>query len=174
VVALQAGAARRMSTTEPHRAREVMATIARAARDGLTAMTDDRATDVTALLVRTRGAGLRLSAELGELDAPEPLDPETRELAYRIVQEGLTNVLRHARGAHATVTMRRQADAVLVSLCNGPPTRSGDNPGSGRGLTGLRERVIAIGGELIWRSCSDGGFEVRALLPARTLEESGR
>jgi len=174
VVALQAGAARRMSTTEPQRAQEVMATIARAARDGLTAMTDGGATDVTALLDRTRAAGLRLSAELADLDAPEPLDPQTRELAYRIVQEGLTNVLRHARGADATVTVRRQADAVCVTLRNGTPTCAGANPGSGRGLTGLRERVLARGGELTWTSRSDGGFEVRALLPALALEQSGR
>ena len=174
VVALQAGAARRMAGTDPRRAREVMETIAEAARGGLTAMTEEATTDLAALLQRTRAAGLSLTADVGELDGPGMLDPETREVAYRIVQEGLTNVLRHAPGADATVTMRRECDVVSVTVCNGTPTRPGGTAGGGRGLAGLRERVAAHGGELGWGSREAGGFEVRAVLPVRRLEEAGR
>ena len=174
VVALQAGAARRMAATDPHRAREVMVTIAGAARDGLTAMTGEAATDMAALLQRTRAAGLNLTADVADLDAPGLVDPQTREVAYRIVQEGLTNVLRHAPGADATVTVRREGHAVSVTLRNGVPTRPGGTAGSGRGLAGLRERVTAHGGELGWGSREDGGFVVRAVLPVRRLDEAGR
>ena len=106
--------------------------------------------------------------------AREQLDPETREVAYRIVQEGLTNVLRHAPGAGATVTVRREGHVVSVTLRNSRPTRAAGIPGGGRGLAGLRERVIAHGGELGWASRANGGFELRAVLPVRLLEEAGR
>ncbi len=173
VVALQAGAARRMAGTDPDRAREVMGTIAEAAREGLTVMSGEAATDMAALLQRTRAAGLSLTAEVADLDATGMLDPQTREVAYRIVQEGLTNMLRHAPGADATVTVRRECQVLNVTLLNGVPTRAGGTPGGGRGLAGLRERVTAHGGELGWGPRGDGGFEVRAVLPVRR-EEAGR
>ncbi|HET6691619.1 MAG TPA: histidine kinase, partial [Miltoncostaeaceae bacterium] len=174
VVALQAGAARRLAGTDPQRARQVMETIVQAAREGSTAMTSRGGTDVAGLLDRTRDAGLTLTADVADLDAPGLLDSETREVACRIVQEGLTNVLRHAPGADATVTVRRECDGVSVNVRNGVPTRAGGAAGGGRGLTGLRERVAAHGGELGWGLCEDGGFELRAVLPVRRLEEAGR
>jgi signal transduction histidine kinase len=174
VVALQAGAARRMAETDPHRARLVMETIVQAAREGATAMTGRGATDLAGLLERTREAGLTLTADVAVLDTPGLHDPQTREVACRTVQEGLTNVLRHAPGADATVTVRRECDAVSVTVRNGTPTRAGHTPGGRRGLAGLRERAAAHGGELGWGPCEDGGFEVRAVLPVRRLEEAGR
>jgi signal transduction histidine kinase len=169
VVALQAGAARRMAATDPVRAREVMVTIAQAARDGLAAITSPTAPDVAILLDRTRSAGLELTADVGSLDAPG-IDPETRTVAARVIQEALTNVLRHAPGAPASVTVREEGNGVAVDVHNGPPTGPGGSRGSGRGLVGLRERVALHGGQLVWGPREDGGFHVRAVLPARRLE----
>lgn len=174
VVALQAGAARRLAGTDPRRAEQVMTTIAHAAREGATSMTSPGGTDVTALLERTRNAGLDLTADVADLDRPDLLDPATREVACRIVQEGLTNVLRHAPGARATVTVRRESGSVSVTLRNGTPVGARGTPGGGRGLSGLRDRVADQGGELGWASCGDGGFELRAVLPVRRPHGAGR
>jgi signal transduction histidine kinase len=140
-------------------------------------MDHDTAPDMAALLQRTRSASLSLVADAAEVagfDAPESLDPETRLVAYRIVQEALTNVLRHAPGAEAAVTLRRDGDRVHVIVRNGPPTGSGSGIGTGRGLVGLRERASGHGGELRWGHCPNGGFEVHARLPARRVEGAGR
>lgn len=169
VVALQAGAARRMAATDPARAREVMATIAGAARDGLAAMVGRTTPEVAALLEGTRAAGLSLTADVDALDAPG-LDPETRAVAVRVIQEALTNVLRHAPGALAVVNVREAGGGVAVEVRNGAPTGPRGTPGSGRGLLGLEQRVDAHGGRLVWGPQDDGGFHIRAVLPARRLE----
>lgn len=174
VVALQAGAARRLTEVDPARAEEVMTTIAAAAYEGLAAMTGETAPDIGALLRRTRAAGLSITDDLADLDAPGLVDPDTRAVCCRIVQESLTNVLRHAPGAATTVTVRRNADGVSVMIGNGPATGPPAGSGGGRGLAGLQERVAARGGELRWGPRQDGGFAVHAILPVRSLEEVGR
>lgn len=172
VVALQAGAARRLKSTDPDRSREVLATIARAARDGLAAMQGDAATDLAALLRRTRAAGLEIVADVADFDAL--LDHEERSLAYRIVQEALTNALRHAPGSRVQVAVRREPERVAVEVRNGRPGHTADAAGSGMGLRGLRAMVTTRSGDLEWGPCADGGFRVRALLPARQMIGAGR
>lgn len=174
VVALQAGAARRLASTDPQRSQEIMGTIAAAAREGLAAMTGEARTDLFALLQRVQAAGVSLTADVAELDAAGLLAPEVRTAAYRTVQEALTNVLRHAPGAHVIVTVRRSGDRVDVTIRNGPATGPGGTVGSGRGLSGLREGVTACAGELRWGPRQDGGFEVHALLPALSMEGASR
>jgi signal transduction histidine kinase len=91
--------------------------------------------------------------------------------AYRIVQEALTNVLKHAGAARAEVTIGYVDDAVMVEIADdggGLETvrlLAGAEQGSGRGLTGMRERVALFGGELLAGPGPDGGFMVRARLP---------
>lgn len=170
VVALQAGAARRLAATDPVRAREVMATVVGAARQGLTVMTGEGTTDLDALLDHTRAAGLRLTADVSALHDPELLAPETWAAAFRTVQEALTNVLRHAPGASAAVTAHREGLGLVITIRNGPSSGAASAPGSRRGLSGLRDRVTACAGELHWGPRTDGGFEVRAVLPARVRE----
>ena len=172
VVALQAAGARRLAATDPDRAQEAMATIAGAARDGLAAMSGQGAVDLAAVLHRTRAAGLSVTADVAGLDAPGLLDPESRAVVCRIVQEALTNVLRHAPGAPTTVVAGAEGAGVGVTIRNGPPAAPGGARGSGRGLAGLRQRVAARGGEVRWGRRDDGGFEVRALLPAHRMEEA--
>jgi signal transduction histidine kinase len=95
-----------------------------------------------------------------------------RGLAHRIVQEGLTNVLRHAPGARAEVVVRHDAGGLEILVRNTAPTQPGGVTGSGRGLSGLRALVTGSDGELGWGQRADGGFELRAVLPARHLEEA--
>ena len=174
VVALQAAGARRLAATDPERGQEAMATIAGAARDGLAAMSGQGAVDLAAVLHRTRAAGLSVTADVAGLDAPGLLDPESRAVVCRIVQEALTNVLRHAPGAPTTVVAGAEGAGVGVTIRNGPPPGHGGAGGSGRGLVGLQQRVAARGGEMGWGRLDDGGFEVRALLPAHRMEAASR
>jgi signal transduction histidine kinase len=148
-----------------------LTTIATAARDGLSAMHGEAPADLEALLHRTRAAGLTVSAEVADLDlAP----PQVRLLVCRIIQEALTNVLRHAPGAPAEVVVRRHGTGITVAVTNAAPRQPGAERGAQRGLVGLRERVTADAGELRWGPREGGGFEVFARLPARRLEGADR
>ena len=114
----------------------------------------------TGLEVRTRVEGL-----------PRPLPAGTDLAAYRIVQESLTNVTRHAGPASATVLVRYGPDDLTVRVDDdgrGPAAATG--PGNGNGIRGMRERVAALGGELTTGPRPGGGFRVQARLP---LDESG-
>ncbi|HZR51849.1 MAG TPA: sensor histidine kinase [Streptosporangiaceae bacterium] len=95
---------------------------------------------------------------------PVPLPPAADHAAYRILQESLTNVLRHAGpGAAATVRVCYQPGSLALSV-----TDNGDgvsDEGSGHGITGMRERAAAVGGTLTAGRRADGCFEVSALLP---------
>jgi signal transduction histidine kinase len=100
--------------------------------------------------------------------------------AYRIVQEALTNVLKHAGSARAEVTVGCADDAVTIEvtddgadLCAAPALATADlgpagaRQAGGQGLTGMRERVALFGGELVAGPKPSGGFTVRARLPLR-------
>lgn len=164
VVALQAGAARRLGRSDPGRAREVMRTVAAVARGGVASLALDGAgTDIVNLVERVRATGLTVDADTADETL---LDPEQHVVAFRVIQEGLTNVLRHAPGSRATVAVHCRAGEVEIVVANSAPVGEGSGPGSERGLSGIRERVTAGAGEATWRRRDDGGFEVRALLPA--------
>lgn len=164
VVALQAGAARRLVGTDPQRAQEVMHTVAAVARSGVTSLAlDDPHADIAHLIERVHGTGLEIDADIADAGL---LDPEQRLVAFRVVQEGLTNVLRHAPGSAARVTVRHAARGVEILVANSAPAQPGSGPGAGRGLAGIRERVTTGAGQVWWRRLEGGGFEVRAVLPA--------
>ncbi|MEV7186071.1 histidine kinase [Kitasatospora sp. NPDC093102] len=107
-----------------------------------------------------------------------PLSPGVDLTAFRIVQESLTNVAKHAHGADAEITLAYSGSRVAVSVANGCPTASGrrravplpQQPPSegGFGLIGMRERAGAVGGRLSADRRPDGGFLVTAELPLRT------
>jgi signal transduction histidine kinase len=127
-------------------------------------------TDLEPLVTRTGQAGLELSVSIvGE--PPRPL-PVTVDLAgYRIIQEGLTNILRHAGSVTARVSITYANDEVLIQLENdaAPLSSSGGRAamGAGRGITGMQERAASAGGSLQAGPMPDGGFRVAARLPAR-------
>jgi signal transduction histidine kinase len=163
VVALQAGAARRVSASDPARAREVVRTLAQVAHDGVTALEEDRPVlDLADLVSRTRAAGIEVTAELGD---ELYLSDSDRVVVYRLVQESLTNVLCHAPGAQVHLTVRRHEPHLEVEVANTAPTGSPERRGSGQGLVGIRERVTAARGVVHWGPRADGGFAVVARLP---------
>jgi signal transduction histidine kinase len=108
--------------------------------------------------------------------AQRPLPPEVDLAAYRIVQEALTNVSRHAGQAHTSVRLQYSPEALTVQVDDegqdggtGSDGRRGEGrtAGPGLGLLGMRERVSALGGRLHAGPRDCGGFRVQAELPAR-------
>ncbi|SCL50293.1 sensor histidine kinase [Micromonospora chersina] len=122
------------------------------------------------LIDRIAFAGLPVEVRIsGE---PRPLPSGIDVTAYRIVQEALTNALKHGAGGKAEVTIRYAGHSLRVEvLTTGPSVLTGDRPaprrgdGAGRGLLGLRQRVAVYGGDLDARRRLGGGFRVRARIP---------
>jgi len=94
-----------------------------------------------------------------------PLPPGVDLSAYRIVQEALTNALRHAGRATASVGVTYRADEVEVRVSDDGSGAATAEPGGGHGLAGMRERVRLFGGTLEAGPTATGGFCVRAVLP---------
>jgi signal transduction histidine kinase len=120
------------------------------------------------LVARARAAGLPVTVTVS--GAQRPLPTEVDQAAYRIVQEALTNVSRHASGACASVLLHYSPETFAVQVVDdgkGTGTSTGPRPsGPGLGLPGMRERVSALGGRFQAGPQDGGGFEVRAELPA--------
>ena len=112
------------------------------------------------------GLHVRLHRE-GE---PSPLPRAIELSAYRIIQEGLTNALKHAQASHADVTLRYGPDELQLEIRDDGRGVS-ENDGLGHGLVGVRERVKIYGGEMSSGPANGGGFVLRTRLP---LEEPGR
>jgi signal transduction histidine kinase len=116
------------------------------------------------LVTQVRDAGLPV--ELRIQGARRALPPGVDVSAYRIVQEALTNALKHAGPARARVSIRYEADALELEIADtGTGADAVNGAGSGHGLVGMRERVAVFGGELDSGPHSGGGFTVRARLP---------
>jgi signal transduction histidine kinase len=95
-----------------------------------------------------------------------PLPPGIDLSAYRIVQEGLTNALKHARASHAEVTVRYAPDEVGIEVRDdGTGATPSDGHGHGHGLIGIRERVKLYGGEMTAGTTNGGGFTLSTRLP---------
>ncbi|WP_342214019.1 MULTISPECIES: sensor histidine kinase [Nocardia] len=126
--------------------------------------------DLDDLLQRPRATGLTVNTRI--LGTPQQLPSVIDVAAARIVQESLTNVLRHAPGADATVTVRYTADSVDITVDNTRPTSATSRSGTsgGNGIIGMRERTHALGGALTAGPRPSGGFRVAARLPTRTPE----
>jgi signal transduction histidine kinase len=115
------------------------------------------------LLERTRSAGVGI--ELTVEGEPRPLDQSVDLSAYRIVQEALTNVVKHAGPANTKVTLGYRPDALELTIADsGNGAASAASPG-GHGLVGMRERAALFGGTLTAGPRDGRGFEVRASLP---------
>jgi len=119
-----------------------------------------------ALLDNTRAAGLDVVKVVTGRPPTPPYPPGVQLSAYRIVQEALSNVLRHAPGARATVAIGHQRDGVWLCVTNSRPSRPADpSPGAGHGLLGMRERAAMLGGSLTAHPNLHGGYVVSAFLP---------
>jgi signal transduction histidine kinase len=118
------------------------------------------------LVARARTAGLPVTVTVTGTERPLP--PAVDQAAYRIVQEALTNVSRHAGDACATVALHYTPYTFSIQVDDDGKAAVTGTPGSGPGLIGMRERVSALGGRLLAGPQDSGGFQVRAELPART------
>ncbi|MGW3344435.1 sensor histidine kinase [Nonomuraea rubra] len=175
VVNVQAALAMELLDRKPERVREALAAIK---ESGHEAMNELRATlgvlrqgepegaeaglsGLPRLVSRAEGAGLRVAHTVS--GDPYALPPDVDRAAYRIAQEALTNVLRHAGAAAVTVAVEYDRSKVVLRVENdGEP----GTPGPGMGLIGMRERAVAVGGSLTAGPGEHGGFAVRAELPA--------
>jgi signal transduction histidine kinase len=182
VMVVQAGAARTVVQQDPEAADGALRQIEASGRMGLAEMrrlleilkAEDAGelapqpglAHLPTLLDGMRATGLPVEAVVeGE---PRPLPPGVDLSAYRIVQEALTNALRHADAASTRVRLRYEPDALEVEVDDdGPGPPAGGN-GRGHGLIGMRERAQLFGGEFEAGPRPGGGFRVRARLPAET------
>ncbi|MHC3468996.1 sensor histidine kinase [Streptomyces sp. 7R007] len=114
-------------------------------------------------LVRQVGGSAGLRAELRTTGAPRPLPPDTEVAVYRVVQEALTNTVKHAYASRATVELNWTEDALTVTVTD--DGRGPAGPGGGHGLIGIRERAAACGGAAEAGPGPDGGFRVAVRLP---------
>jgi signal transduction histidine kinase len=183
VITVQAGVGRRLMGRRPEEARnalESIETIGRTAQEELRAvlglLRDDtvggvslapapRLVDLKVLVETVEASGTHV--ELRTSGTDRRLSPAIELTVYRVVQEALTNVVKHAPGAGATVEMTVSADGIRVEVVNGPGSGSRpvvqDHTG-GHGIAGMRERVGAFGGSLVVGPTADGGFRVLALV----------
>jgi signal transduction histidine kinase len=179
MMVVQAGAAARVLDGEQPDVRNALDVIATAGRETVDEMRTLlgvlRSDDGPAALKPQPGlADLeQLAGAVGEAGLPvllriegEPrsLPPALDLSAFRIVQEALTNTLKHAGPAQAVVTVRYTGGAVELEIADNGRGPSGGR-GTGHGLVGMRERAAMFGGELEAARASEGGFIVRALLP---------
>jgi len=128
--------------------------------------------EIEALISSTRSSGLGVDYAVdGSPAVHSPLSPGREAAAYRIVQESLTNVIKHAGpGAHAWVHLSHTGEGLTISVRD-DGLGVAENDGHGHGLIGMRERVAPYGGTITARPRLDGGFEVLATIPAGEATE---
>jgi signal transduction histidine kinase len=136
-------------------------------RSGRTARIPDVLPDRLSSLVAD-SAATGLEVKLTEHGNTDIISPAVRRTMYRVVQESLTNVHKHAPGAHTEITIHCGPSTVRAVIRNTPPPSAPDTtpPRSGKGILGLRGRVEMVGGTLTAGPTDDGGYEVDAVLPA--------
>ncbi|MFI6085102.1 sensor histidine kinase [Streptomyces sp. NPDC051217] len=126
--------------------------------------------DLEGLLSNVREAGL--SVEKAVTGAVRELPQGVELSAYRIIQEALSNALRHAPGATAKVEVSYVLGGLGLRIVNTPPQGLvKPSPGAGHGITGMRERVTMLNGEMTARLLPDGGYEVAAYIPVAAQDD---
>jgi signal transduction histidine kinase len=185
---IQTGAARQVIRTDPDGAGRALLAAEAAGRHAMTELRSllrllapdtvaDRNNDLGpppglaqlhALVAGTVTAGLPLTLTVEGV--PRPLEPGLDLAAYRVIQEALTNVLKHAPGAPTRVLVRYRPDKLHIDVvdqgaADGQRQSHGDPPDSGHGLLGLRERIALYGGTFTAEPAGRGGYRIRARFP---------
>jgi signal transduction histidine kinase len=183
VMGIQAGAARRILKQQPEKANDVLSQIEASSRQAVAELqrllgflrAENQVDDISpqpslkqldVLFKQMRLTGLSISVKIEGKEIPLP--PGVDLSAYRIVQEALTNTLKHAGPVNADVTIRYLRDAVELEIKdNGPKglISEANKESKGRGLIGMRERVSLHGGEFQAGNLPEGGFIIKAKLP---------
>ena len=182
VMGVQAGAARRVLKKQPEKAHEALSTIETSSRQAVDEMhrllgflrqgsQDNELAphpglrQLKALVSEMKDSGLLV--EIKTEGKEKPLSPIVDLSAYRIIQEALTNTLKHAGPANATVTINYTDSSIELKILDDGrgPAPAPTQLISGRGLIGMRERVSLLGGDLQTVEAPGGGFLVKAVLP---------
>lgn len=186
VMVIQAGAARKVMDTAPERSKEALLVVEAGGRAamaelrqvmGLLAAPDHERPDgmepqpglerLDVLVERVRAAGTPVRVTLS-LPA-DPLPPGVDLAAYRVVQEALTNTIKHAPGATANVMISHTETCLEIEVTDSGGVKDpGSADGNGRGLIGLRERLAVYQGELTAGPTLAGGYRITARFPRRT------
>ncbi|MBT2394570.1 sensor histidine kinase [Streptomyces sp. ISL-100] len=186
VINVQAGVGLALLDTDPEQARSALATIKAASKEALGEVRQvldtlrapgdaprspapglDRLTE---LVEQASGAGL--TVEVVTEGVRSGLPPGADLAAFRIIQEALTNVVRHSGSRTARVRLGYAPDRLDLRIDDDGPATGGDAGGSGNGLVGMRERAAALGGTIEAGPRPDGGFRVEATLPYRAARNS--
>ncbi|KAA5825877.1 sensor histidine kinase [Saccharopolyspora hirsuta] len=190
LVVVHAGALEMVAKADPEKAASAAATIQQVGRGALDELRQmigvlranpgdetpeppqPKLKDLEALVSASREAGLDVELEI--TGDRRDLSDQVERAAYRVVQEALTNVHKHAGGARATVSLDYGPKQLAVSIRNGRPAAGFQRslPSGGQGLIGLAERVQLAGGEIRSGQLPDGGFEIAAALPAQPRDLS--
>lgn len=189
VMVLQAAAATRVAKIESAQVRESLANIETTGKQAMAELrrllgvleastsgteahslgSQPRLADLPVLLSSVRGSGLVVSVHIE--GSATGLDPSVDRAAYRTLQEGLTNALKHSGpNARAHVRLVWESQVLLIEIDNegtAPPARSGTGLSTGHGLVGLRERAHAVGGRMEAGPIEGGGYRLRVTLPLR-------
>jgi signal transduction histidine kinase len=185
IIALQAGAASRVIDTQPAAARTALTAVETASRETLSGLRRilgglrhaepgqgwaaapldpvPGLADVDRLAARTTAAGVRV--DVSWCGQHRPLPPDIDVSAFRIIQEAVTNVVRHAGTHHCRVSINRRDEDLSIEVEDDGHGRRGDTAASGYGLAGMRERVGLLHGDLSAGPRPEGGFRVTARLP---------
>jgi signal transduction histidine kinase len=179
LVAVQAEAGQSVIRNDPVAAERSLAAIADASRDALIELdrmlhvlrdadgarieTEAGLERMPALVEGARSAGL--SVQVVTEGESRPLPPGAEACAFRVVQEGLTNALRHAPGSTVRVRLEHSSAGLGIAVETTGRRRASSYGGGGRGLAGLRERVVSLGGSLETATEQNGDFTLRVSLP---------
>ncbi|WP_190081483.1 sensor histidine kinase [Streptomyces longisporoflavus] len=185
VINVQAGVGLALLDSDPEQARTALTTIKAASKEALgevrqvldTLRTPGDAPRAPApgldrlpeLVQQAASAGL--TVDVDTQGSGRKQTPGVDLAAFRIVQEALTNVVRHSGSRHARVLVRYEATALTLRVDDDGPATGADTGGSGNGLAGMRERAAALDGTIEAGPRPDGGFRVTAVLPIRTASQ---
>jgi signal transduction histidine kinase len=190
VIAMQAGVALHVLDQDPAAARRSLEAIRDTSKESLESLraelvrlsptTGDQALrrprngldDLEVLAARVRAGGVQVVLDSGPAaSVATGITPETDAVGYVVVQEALTNVLRHAGASTAWVRVRSTGGRLEISVRDDGRGTPGELLSHGMGIPGMRTRVEALGGTLDAGPVAGGGFEVRAVLPVETLAD---
>jgi signal transduction histidine kinase len=187
VMVIQAGSARLRMRTDPSTSEQALHSVEQTGRQALAEMrrmlgvlrTDDQGLalmpqpglgGLDQLLDQMRAAGLAVEAHVE--GGPVMLPPGLDLSAYRIVQEALTNALKHAGHTSATVRVAYQPDRLLLDITNQPGTTPRSRVNGGHGIIGMRERAALFGGSMKAEPQAGGGYRVQAAIPLPSPERT--
>jgi signal transduction histidine kinase len=180
VMVVQAGSARLRLRTDPSMSEQALRSVEQTGRQALAEMrrmlgvlrTDDQGLalrpqpslrGLDQLLDQMRGAGLTVEARVEGMQVMLP--PGLDLTAYRIIQEALTNTLKHAGHTCAAVRVAYQPDRLILDITNQPGTVPRSRVNGGHGIIGMRERAALFGGSLTAEPQPGGGYQVQAAIP---------